>query len=384
MILNNTHKLTSNKSLLWIYFLISFFVFFFILQLKIKCDLLAHVNVLRNTLKEGLFPFPPLYYFVIWPVVNLDRWTITALYIAFILAIANFFKLQFLLNLTASKTSQESNMNVWIFLMMFSMPIVTYFFDHNHLEAGKYAANNWHNSTTIFSIPFSILLFHKILKIKESPSLRLLGMASFLSLIIALIKPSFLLPLVPGLGLVYLLSIMGFSFFKQPLHILFLLIFNVVLILGVRILLDHQFFGFFDKTNDYSVYIDFFAVTKVYNPNLIAAFVSSCSYVFLILYMGFRYAKLDFALVFSTILLFSAIFIYWTFAEDGPYALHGNFYWQIPIVFIIFKVLSIKFLFEFKNQFPKFLWYFAQGLLLLHILSGVLYLIKLFVFKHYF
>lgn len=250
---------------------------------------------------------------------------------------------------------------------------------------GKFVPNVWHNSTTIFLFPFSLLLFNLSIKqISDYQSTRLV----FLSLLVFLniaIKPSFFFVWASVYPFFLLIQYKFSKIFWVNL---------LPIIVGLVLLIGQYLYIYKFTSSDSGITIDPFSVYTYGNPfSNVAAFKSSILAMILSFFFPFMFFVLNIrkvlknkALLFSYGCLFVSILIYILLAETVPRNIHGNFYWQVVIcVGILFYQTLLSLLEDIRSNKKQKL-YKSRILFifyLLHVVSGVAYLIKYFVTSDY-
>jgi len=255
-------------------------------------------------------------------------------------------------------------------------------FFHKHMYFGKFVPIVWHNSTTILLFPFALLLFIEQLKVLNPlyiVNYKNILVINMLVVINIFIKPSFIFVYAP-VTFIFLLSRINKGEIKKSLLILTPIFTSIVFILG-------QYFMIY-ILEEGSFNIEKSGVALSYPFEVLIQWIP-------IWYLPISFA-LSFALPIYTIVKFKSIWKYRPFCyafflliagliisaflkETGPRLNDGNFFWQNIICTYLLFLTSISFL------IPKFLnntikpkrKFVIISLFILHILSGVLYLIKI-------
>lgn len=328
-----------------IYGLISFTVFYLILKLSIPTDIQLHIKILHVYLANGLFPTPPLYY---QSVKIIDRLIGNYDFIRssiLILTIACLAKYQITNLYFREKIDTISFPSLVIFSLMFVAPLAVSNFDKLYL--GKFTSTIWHNSTSIFVFPLSLLLFLCSLKYLHQPTLKRIIVILLISLLVLLAKPSFLFPFVIVFPLI---SLLKFGISKR----LFWYTVGTALIIFVCMMWQKQVIyksSVLDKliynSSESKVYLAPFRVWLSWTKNPAWSIISSFLIVISFALLKFREYKKDIDVIFAFLLVLFSLLIFFVLAESGPRFNHGNFYWQIPIsIFILHMVLIKKLIFQ--------------------------------------
>ncbi len=254
---------------------------------------------------------------------------------------------------------------------------------------GSFTPNIWHNSTTIAVFPFAILLFTESVKQINRFSKGRIYLILLLVIINAIIKPSFLFVYVGALPLVVWFvhpKISPSLYFKQIFPAVFAL--SLVFIQKYLIFNSESVYK-----SDASIVIDPFYVFNSWHSGLsyfqnLILFAGSV--VSSLLYPVFVFSRIKITrqntdILFSIVSMIGALLIFILFKETGSRMLHGNFLWQTFICsFILFLVAvkhSIVALSEpiLKNKKPNL----YKIIFTMHVIFGLLYIVKLVAFKSY-
>ena len=207
---------------------------------------------------------------------------------------------------------------------------------------GYYVPNVWHNSTIIFSMPFTILTYIYSLKLLRQYSLSDCWKLSFVNLICVMIKPSFFF--------VYSCPYVLLVLYKYGLvwkKLSFLLLPIVIGFAGV----GYQYITIYDGSDGSSV---IFSLSRLFNYDYWQEhwlyFVSSLFLPLFFFVHNFKKCKYDLEFFFLSSMLLIAILIQLLFQETGPRALHGNFSWQIiPSMWLFYYYILRNELSEFSS-----------------------------------
>jgi len=245
---------------------------------------------------------------------------------------------------------------------------------------GQFPPNLWHNSTTIFLMPFALLLFFDALKYLKQPSGSLIFKMSVWVVIGALIKPSFLFPFLP---VFFLLLFSSFRFASNFWKGLIPLFFGALGIAWVGI------YNFI--TNTYNegggVEIAPFKVWSNWSEFIPFSMLVSLLFPLALSILLWKDIKDKLSFRFSWFLMIVSIMVYSLFAEKGSnwIVVASNFSWQLIVSnFILFLVclketLAInpkKLIFGFTVKKLLLLIFYA------HATMGLLYLIKIPIFGY--
>lgn len=239
---------------------------------------------------------------------------------------------------------------------------------------GKIPLNNWHNSTLILSIPFSIWVYSEALAFLRKQEVKSLLAVLTGSILVILIKPSFFLAFAP-VFLIFACYRLGWGRHLGAVV--------AVLFLGFSVLAT-EFFSVYKPTfgaAQSSIAMAPFSVWEMYSDNFLRDSLLSFAFPLSIIFIYFKEIRGNFQIWFSWALMGFAILIFIFVVETGIWAHHGNFSWQnIPCNFMLFLTgVSVWF-----NLMQNRGWIGWKDMILmlvfaLHVLSGFLYLQKIFI-----
>lgn len=352
-------------------------------------DLRAHINLVREGSARYFHILALNYIFSPFQHMGYDTGNIYILALTFAVLFMAFSTYYALQKYSPSGMNAYISIIFTVMLMWVSMLYLRPLYPFRYL--GKFSPNIWHNSTSIFAKPFSILSFVFFADfIKNQNNNKYLFLASVFTALSCIMKVNFVLAFLPAV-LVYIL------FMHNKNVKLYLKTFIVVLptlfIIFAAYLLNKEF------TDGFSVIIDFLGLWGLYAGNrLIIPYLIFMSMAFPIAVLTFRYKNIihnNLHLLLAWIAMITAIFQFALFAESGESYEYGNFIWGLHIVskvLFIFSLVEIlkwweelaifamkndlKWLDLFrssvKHQFIKIL--IASVLFILHFICGVGYL----------
>ena len=268
-------------------------------------------------------------------------------------------------------------------LVAFSVPM-RLFYPQGRFYLGQIPPNVWHNSTTIFLMPFALILFWLSYRQLEQPEntgrIRLILLFCALNIFV---KPSFIFPFV----VVYPLFMLKRTLRGEGGVRLFLANMTPVLVAGVLTLAMYLLIYAFSfstivasQVGKSSVAIQPFFVWRSFSHNMPLSFFLSILYpaAYLLLYPKER---LDPLLRYAWSLYCVSVLIFILFAETGPRAMHGNFFWQAVVcAYTLFFATTLRFGRRLFSE-GRLDWKSAAlGICLgVHVVSGMVYLVSLFV-----
>ncbi len=372
-------------------FILAFLILEGIIQLDISTDIQAHIEFVKNIQNGTNLPPNFLFYCSVLLCSFFSSSTSVLLQTAVvILSFSIFFKFYFSLkfighsNASSSKTLLEQDYIPALFIAMlcFSFAIPNPFSISFYL--GQTPPNIWHNSTIIFLMPFAILLFWKSAQHIENPTKKSLIGIFILVFLNAIIKPSFLFVFIPAFAII--------SFVKNKISKI--LFFNLIPVFFAGILILLQFLlifvmddnSIYERAEKSSVFISPFEIWSYFSKNIPVSILISISFPIAISVAYFKKLKNKLEFQYSWLCYFIAITIFALVVESGPRKYHLNFSWQnIVCSYLLFLVtgkLWINQLIKRKKLLKVDL--FILGLFFLHFLSGMAYIIRLFLRNTYY
>ncbi len=364
---------------------------FYNFAFTIPTDIQLHAQLIVDYI-DNKKPFQVnfFYYFTVYLFSffssNLDTLLVISVYILSTAVFAKFYlvKRLFIKHINFLSVTRASIYSA-ILIFCFSIPILFFFTDFYYLL--NFPPNVWHNSTTIFVMPFVIMLFWLSIEQIENYNKKRLLLMSLLILINVIIKPSFLFVYV----IVYPLFLLKKYKLNDPLFWI-----NLTPIIFCFILIFLEYFLIFkiigNTNKNSSVVIDFFHFFKLFSNNFnvffifIISLLSSLLYpIFLIIVKKNVLKKTHFS--FSLLSMIVSIILSITLSETGDRENDGNFLWQAIICsFLLFFSSTFELLsnttsdnkMELKKFYPVF------AILFLHFISGIVYFIYIFTSNVYF
>lgn len=360
-----------------------FWITYEMLAGNIFSDFLAHLDIWNFYHERGKIPFPPLYYLTFFGISTVIPGS-KSLKIALLLMMGISWLAKYLLTYHFLKNEiRENPWLAWIpFGLLLMFPLVLLNWEGEYWLLGKMTPNLWHNGSTIFVFPFCMLLFWEVRKWWTGSQPNFIPLISW-TLLVLLIKPSYLFGLIPGLMVMAIFSNTSRkSVFATGIYSVLVMSF----LLGSKWLIfsetaEDSLFYNFNARGD--VMIDPFGVwLKLSESPLWDLFGSFPLLIASLIFFGKTlWANPEFRLAFLTFSF--GILVFFLFAESGPGYLDGNFYWQIPISLFLLYLMIAKVLLSsfFQMQQLNTSSFQKIGILLafflLHVLSGLAYLIRI-------
>ena len=368
------------------------FIYYY-LTYHIKTDIPAHAQLIKGyTSNSNPFPVNFLYYFVVYLLGFFSsEYSVLLIVSVYILVFATFFKYFIVKKIIYSELSKSfknieviSTVSSFLMIFAFSLPSILIF--KGLYYKYNFPPNVWHNSTTIFVMPFVVLLFWTSLKQLKGFQVKRLFLITVLIVLNALVKPSFLF--------VYLLAYPILLFEKYLFSKLFWINLIPIIIALLLIIAEYYFIYSGPKTEDNSsVAISFFYIFNNINVELnwiyitiilTSTIVSGYFFPIVLLLKNRALFKVE-MIRFALICAFFGQIISNTFYETGARALHGNFYWQnfmcSFLLFFVCVLQLLKLISANQNSWKKYR--IEISVFCLHFLSGIIYFFKIIVTSDY-
>ncbi len=373
-------------SVLFALMLVYYYIIYFVAS-----DIPSHALFIKNY-ADGTQSFPTnfLYYLVIFLFSfcsnNIQVLVVTSFFILVIITYIKYLlskriiKEQILYNDKSAELIATISATALIFC--FSLPSIFIIFGKFYFMS--YPANVWHNSTTIFVMPFVILLFWQSLKQLEHYSSKRDYLIFLLIIINIAVKPSFIFVYLIVYPILLLQTYGLNKIFFKGIFILF--------IVSVVIFIEYYFIyvnsDSIKSPAESSVRIDFMHILYITCKNnwfyttvfFTSTFVSSFLFPIIFLYKNKQLLKekmIQFALLNVAFSIIISCFLY----EHGKREMSGNFYWQIfmctYLLFMVCVIQLLKLIFNNTKSYKPFK--IELTLFALHVLAGIVYLFKIVI-----
>lgn len=377
---------TQNKAILYLAITISFFIgaypFYLIYTRGIPTDILHHANAILESIKIGTFPANFLYFFSVYLFSGfslefkyLFRASVVLLTLSVVFKyITSYFIMKQMFFKEKTAMFLEIKITFALLLMLIIHPIITPLdFTNNYFYLGKAAINIWHNSTTIFVMPFVLLLFYYSYLYLQNYKFKYLVLIFGFGLLNIWIKPSFLF----SFFIVFPLLLLYKYKLKKPLILAFITLF----ILGIVLIFEYYLIYIIGNTDDVfyegqksSIIIAPFKA-MVHSENFFIDILSSIFFPFLFTVFYFKKVKNVLLLNYSWLLFLISLIIGILFVETGPRLFHGNLQWQIPMAnYILFLITLAYFIKQIVDNKLRIKDYILILVFIAHLLSGVFHL----------
>lgn len=387
------NQLLKNKIITGLVLFPLFFLFYFGCAELLDDDIKGHANTACKMITEGRLFDGTFILYLLTAILSFFSTNVYYLRLAicFLLAFASllrFFLVQerfYHLDLYTADLNKNYRLSLMlglslIFVFALSVPG---FFKHGYMYLGTFTPNVWHNSTTIFLMPFAFLLYTESSKQLTDYSFKHNYLLIALIFLNIFIKPSFFLVFV----CVYpLMMLYRYRFAKTFWTSLIPLIFGLIFLLW-------QYLNIYNKgvqisaEDKSSVGICFMCVFKMRSAYLDLPVSIFFSLLFPIVYTIWNKKtwKKNITQWYIIWMMAFAVIIYLFIVELGPRLIHGNFFWQIvPCAWIYFYITLNNLIkdiksegFTHKNKTLLFLYF-------IHVIVGVLYLARIFIARKYY
>jgi hypothetical protein len=348
-------------------------VFGSVLAFDVETDVQLHMRFLHEIINGERAMAPNFMYYSLVYVLSLFQDNLLAFYCAstVVLAVATAAKFAITRHHIEKIAGKDERLSVILavcLLFAFSLPWPGF-----NRYVGQIPSNVWHNPTTTLLMPFALLLFF------ASYNQIVNAEASRIKIILALVilnvvaKPSFFF--------VFSVAYPFFLLLKFRLTKTFWV--NLLPIVAGFIALYLSYYFIYETQEQIKVVVDILKVWRIYSPNIPASLALSAAFPAAYIVLYWRDSIKDVQIQYAALLYAGSLMVFSLFAEKGREG-HGNFMWQCIVTsYIIFAVLAANFgrkLAEGKRSYKEWI---AGTLFALHVVSGVLYLGKFFIFKHY-
>lgn len=367
--------------------------------LNISTDIQAHLGFVRDYIEGENHELPSnfLYYLILYLFSFISPKTIFLLpFSAVILALSIFFKyyickrfiLQSIIKNQTTQSVKIVSLACAMLIFAFSVPIGLMFKPIFYL--GYFPPNVWHNSTTIFTMPFALLLFIMAIQHLRNFKWEYLAWMTFLALLNAIAKPSYLFVFIPVFAI---FSLYSFGLSKKFWMSLIPILISMILI-AIQYYTIYQTDGIHqsDLPQDDGVAIRPFYFYKekillTLHPALqfIIFVTGSLIFPFVYIFKNLSVFKKSLWLQFATISSVLGIIIASLIIETGERTTHGNFLWQaIMANFILFFVCLFELIKQLeKNQFNFKKYKLEIICFSIHFVMGIFYFAKMFLSLSY-
>lgn len=393
IIMKNTsflHKLLLQIDLILIT-LIAYSIFHFTFSEQINVDLIAHLDQIKKINDgEAIYPTNFFYYFFVNLFNDFISLETMATFVLTAAVVGKQWVSKHIIkainpNLEKNYTTPALFTLYMALFFFFAIPDIYGYFTLKSMYITRFVPLAWHNSTTLFVFPFAILLFWKqwvLLQQEKFLEFKYLLPVYLLIVLNIIIKPSFLFAYLPATG-IFILPRLSFKKIKHSLLLLSPLILGAGAIILQSILIYSLELGSFQSANSSIRLSTPFESTRLWNPTWYLPIMFIGSYLLSIVAWLYTplFRKHPF-IRYTLLFIFFAFLIGGFLIEEGPRMKHGNFMWQIHICSYLLATSTIavlvpSLLSKSKERLSKA--NLLKVILLLHSMSGMLYIIRYFV-----
>jgi hypothetical protein len=383
---------------------IAFAVFYYVLILvrRVPTDIQLH-SYITYCLFSGLGTNRPniLYFLVVYIGAGFST-SMHALYCSSVIVVAISIALKYLVTTriygefsnSIKLSRNEILLSVFTFLFLLIASNIPYrnpFMPENDFLFGSFSPNEWHNSTTIFLMPFALLLFwYSYLTITQRDKDYMVHNLILVILNIA-IKPSFFMVYT----VVYPLFLLGYErfnkrFFRNIIPVVVGLVFLYLEYVFIYKIMNHSILSSKDKGEATTVAFAPFALWRNEISLRYAPLALFSSYTFPLLYFIFYFKEIrDKLNLYVIAYCVVAFLLFVCIVETGDRMMDGNFAWQVIVCsYLLFMVVAFQLLQKIKiirgkskNERIKII--LLSSVFLIHVFSGLIWLGRIYFFKSY-
>lgn len=362
----------------------------YMLYFYVGSDLHAHIQILLRFVELGSFPTPPGYYALVYLLHFVMPYNEGyALAAVVVLAAAGFFKygISYKYLSTYCPHLGGGRLGFFAFALMFVAPLTLFGLEGKFWYLGKFTPLIWHNSTSLLSFPFCVLLFYYSTQYLEKRQKGLLTKILITAIIVILIKPSFIFAFLPSFPLAVLIIDKKWSpdvskSLALGIPLIAIIMAEKFLIYNINPIESHLEEGLVT-----GIGIRPFYLWLYYSESLLWDVLSSFLFPFFFIVFYFKRLIEDPHAVFSALLIVMALLIYFTLVETGSRMTDGNFFWQVILTLFMGYLVLAKHLLNLcfgaasDKGIQRRLNYKNILLLILffiHVIGGLAYTIRIF------
>lgn len=355
-------------------------------------DLGLHVATVKAILAIHTIPGDPLYFGLLALVVGFQKST-AALNIATVAVLGVAVAAKYLISAWIAlretdadglrlRVSGEAGLVVLVALLPFAFSLPT-----NHIFLGQEPPNVWHNSTTIFVMPFALLLFYFTAQYLRTGERDWLLAAAALALVNVLAKPSFVLPLVVIFPIAALIRFRGS---RETWEAWGLTAFMAALLVGQYLYIYETDSG--QKLQEAAglistvpshVRIDPFNVWSHYSSSVPLSFLASFAFP-LVALVAYGRRLLEYDLVrYALALLAVSLAIFILLTETGSREFDGNFGWGVIVSSYVVFLATLVRVWDLRYERPAVVAGILWAAFAAHLAAGGLFLHYYFAHHSY-
>lgn len=272
---------------------------------------------------------------------------------------------------------------IWAISLTLVAPLMVFVFWDKLFYLGYIGLATYHNPTIRLLQPVALLSFLCGVRVftAHSNSWKIALLSAVLVILSALIKPNYLVCILPALGLMAAIRLV----WKKPVDWRLLIIGFLVpgaLILFVQLLLTYYLPG----NDPSSILFNPLGVMNGYSGYLLPKFFLSILFPLAVLLFNFRRVLRDNTLMLAWLGFLASVPQMYLLAESGDRFIQGNFLWGAQIMALILFVASVRFLWREQLATEKFPGWQKIVVLIFyaaHFLAGIAYYASLMILAGY-
>ena len=272
---------------------------------------------------------------------------------------------------------------IWAVSLTLVAPVMVFVFWDKLFYLGYIGLATYHNPTIRLLQPVALLSFLCAVRVfaPKTNSWKVVLWSIFLVILSALIKPNYLLCILPALGLMAVIRLI----WKKPID--WRLLIAGFLVPGALILLVQALLTYYLPGNDTSsIQFNPLGVMSGYSGYLLPKFFLSILFPLVVLIFNFRRVVRDNTLMLAWVGYLASVPQMYLLAESGSRFAQGNFLWGAQIMSLILFVASARFLWREElapGKFPKREKTVVLIIYAAHFLAGIAYYVSLMILAGY-
>jgi hypothetical protein len=272
---------------------------------------------------------------------------------------------------------------VWAVSLTLVAPLMVFAFWDKLFYLGYIGLAIYHNPTIRLLQPVALLSFFCAVRVfmPHSNSWKVVAWSALLVILSALIKPNYLVCILPALGLMVVIRLV----WKKPVDWRLLII--GFLVPGAFVLLVQLWLTYYLPGNDNSsILFSPLGVMSGYSGYLLPKFFLSILFPLAVLLFNFRRVTRDNTLMLAWAGFLASLPQMYLLAESGNRFVQGNFLWGAQIMALILFVASARFLWREQPVTEKFPGWEKKVVLFIyaaHFLAGIVYYASLMILAGY-
>ncbi|MGA2490421.1 MAG: hypothetical protein ABSF99_09620 [Anaerolineales bacterium] len=282
-----------------------------------------------------------------------------------------------------SKKSRNWSRAIWAVSLTFVAPVMIFVFWDKLFYLGYIGLATYHNPTIRLLQPVALLSFLCAIRVFTpfSNSWKVILSSTFLVILSALIKPNYLLCILPALGLMVVVHLV----WRKPIDWRLLIV--GFLVPGTLVLLVQFLMTYYLPGNDNSsVQFNPWGVMSGYSGYLLPKFFLSILFPLVVLIFNLRRVVRDNTLMLAWVGFIASVLQMYLLAESGSRFADGNFLWGAQIMLLILFVASARFLWSEKLATGTFCGWEKAVVLIIYaayFLAGIVYYVSLMILTGY-